>query len=261
MEIIRSQNDVYKEKLIDKQYTTWTGSEILKLLDLKGINIHTFKIIQESITFLVGEENSTDRLSSRAGQSIKSIAMVLSFLFREGKNFAQDYKMFVMRRKSFNNNIGYDESIWEQLIGFWCLNPNVVFHEINEQAHSVILASGTLSPLDTFGSELGAEFPAANTLSANHVIGKHQLFAATLQYGPTETRLEGVFGNHDKLNYQDDLGKTILNIIKTIPGGVLCFISSYKLLSKLNQRWELTGLLDEMSECKKVFYGNVLKKW
>ena len=43
-------------------------------------------------------------------------------------------------------------------LSLWCLHPAVAMRELSRYAHSVILTSGTLSPLDSFSSELGTEF-------------------------------------------------------------------------------------------------------
>lgn len=36
----------------------------------------------------------------------------------------------------------------------WCLNPAVAFRPVAETAHSVVLTSGTLAPLEGFASEV-----------------------------------------------------------------------------------------------------------
>lgn len=36
----------------------------------------------------------------------------------------------------------------------WCLNPAIAFSEVNQKASSIVLTSGTLSPLDSFASEV-----------------------------------------------------------------------------------------------------------
>ena len=51
----------------------------------------------------------------------------------------------------------------------WCLSPSVAFKELSVLARSVILTSGTLSPLDAMASELRVPFP--QRLEADHVIG------------------------------------------------------------------------------------------
>ncbi len=62
---------------------------------------------------------------------------------------------------------------WRHTLHFWCQNPAAVFLEIKEKARSVVLTSGTLSPMDTFQSELGTSFPIM--LEANHVIDANQV--------------------------------------------------------------------------------------
>lgn len=50
------------------------------------------------------------------------------------------------------------ERVWQFNLHLMCLCPEVVFGELLN-ARSIILASGTLSPLETFQSELGVDFP------------------------------------------------------------------------------------------------------
>lgn len=48
------------------------------------------------------------------------------------------------------------------------MSPAVVFAPLAAKTHSVVLTSGTLSPLESFAGELGVAFPTR--LEANHVI-------------------------------------------------------------------------------------------
>lgn len=65
----------------------------------------------------------------------------------------------------------------------WCLSAAVVFSEVACRSHSVILASGTLSPMDSFAGELGVDFPIR--LEANHVVNmRKQVFIGALMNGP-----------------------------------------------------------------------------
>ena len=52
---------------------------------------------------------------------------------------------------------------------FWCLSPSVAFKEIAQNSYSVILTSGTLSPLDAMAYELKCDFE--QSMVADHVIG------------------------------------------------------------------------------------------
>ena len=55
----------------------------------------------------------------------------------------------------------------------------------------IVLSSGTLSPMDTFASELGTPFPIS--LEANHVIKKSQVWVGTVALGPNQVALDGRF--------------------------------------------------------------------
>ena len=62
---------------------------------------------------------------------------------------------------------------FEYSMNFWCLNPAVAFNLVSDDAYSIILTSGTLSPMSSFQSELGTTFKIA--LEANHVIDPNQV--------------------------------------------------------------------------------------
>lgn len=68
------------------------------------------------------------------------------------------------------------EDPWQVQLSLWCLNPACIFREIGEQARSVILTSGTLSPMTSFASELG--IPFAWPLEAPHVVPQTNVRAA-----------------------------------------------------------------------------------
>ena len=65
----------------------------------------------------------------------------------------------------------FDENKWksQRKLGFWCFNPSYAFHNfLQEKPRSVILASGTLSPMNIFQTELQIDFSVK--LENDHVI-------------------------------------------------------------------------------------------
>ena len=57
------------------------------------------------------------------------------------------------------------------------------FSSLNKLTRCVVVTSGTLSPLGTFASELGAEFPVR--VEANHVVSSEQVLVRSVGSGPT----------------------------------------------------------------------------
>jgi Fanconi anemia group J protein len=136
-------------------------------------------------------------------------------------------------------------------LGFWCLNPEVIFRDLTTTCKAVILTSGTLSPMDTFSSELNTRFE--QRLEALHIIGEKQTWVGCLPVGPEGSTFLGNFKTMDSFAYQDDLSRAILAVCKVIPAGVLVFLPSYSFLDKLLTRMQAIGVHDEISKQKKIY--------
>ena len=67
-------------------------------------------------------------------------------------------------------------------LNFLCLNAGVGFKQIADMGpRSIILTSGTLSPMDTFSAELQVQFPVQ--LINKHVIDKRQIEVQVVRQG------------------------------------------------------------------------------
>jgi len=65
----------------------------------------------------------------------------------------------------------------------WCMNPAVAMQDLSRTSHAVILTSGTLSPLDSFSSELGMQFKVQ--IEAPAVVDtRRQVWAGVLPSAP-----------------------------------------------------------------------------
>lgn len=140
--------------------------------------------------------------------------------------------------------------VWNNTLSFLCLNPAAVFHELRSAARCIVLTSGTLSPMASFQSELGAQFPIA--LEANHVIKPDQCWVSCVGRGPAGVDLNGQYHNTSTYGFQDEMGHVLRHVCATVPYGVLCFMPSYVLMDKLYARWQDTGLLRDLCRVKAV---------
>lgn len=104
--------------------------------------------------------------------------------------------------------------VWNNIVSFLCLNPAAVFHELKSTARCIILTSGTLSPMQSFQSELGTQFPIA--LEANHVIKHDQCWVTSVSSGPTQIDLNGQYQNTNTYGFQDEMGQVFINLNKYI---------------------------------------------
>ncbi|CAN0215569.1 unnamed protein product, partial [Ectocarpus sp. 13 AM-2016] len=104
------------------------------------------------------------------------------------------------------------------------------------KVRSIIVTSGTLSPLSSFGNELRLPFEVQ--VENPHVIGPEQAWIGTLGRGPTSVTLNSSYANRDNDSYKDELGATLANLCRIVPGGVLVFFSTYRTMNDCVQRWK-----------------------
>ena len=195
---------------------------------------------------------------------------MLDFMHRKNSCYRDDYRISIVRAQEKikggkgkgwigrGQGASFSTSI---TLNFWCLNPGVCFDELLD-CRSIVLTSGTLSPMLTFASELEVKFPI--TLEANHVIDRKQVWAGAIGIGPTGHSLNAAFHHSNTYGFQDEVGRLILSICAKIPHGVLVFLPSYKLLNDLVVRWKSTSLWTSLFEKKAILteprYGDEFEK-
>lgn len=132
-----------------------------------------------------------------------------------------------------------------------CMRPGVLFEPINVHALSVIIASGTLSPLDSFSSELEATFPFR--ISAQHVVDSSQALAMSI-VSNNGVRITSKFSvlQADKNTVFDALGQVLIKTLPSVPGGALLFTPSYWVKNAIIKRWKQTKMFDEINRIKPI---------
>lgn len=116
---------------------------------------------------------------------------------------------------------------------------------------SIILTSGTLSPMDSFQSEMG--IPFRKTLENPHVINAKQVFISSLPRGSGGSDFDFRYGNRDNSDVLNDLGLSIARVAEITPGGILVFFPSYRTLEQAYDHWGLCGTVDKIEKHKPLF--------
>ncbi|NXV74669.1 FANCJ protein, partial [Atlantisia rogersi] len=269
-------------QLVERGYETsckvWSGKEMVSILHEMGITGITFPILQKHLATVLEKEEKISMLGreelveipvvSPATQIVlKGLFMVLLFLFKDNSRYADDYRIALQQTYAWMNENQLDVSETSaffarpkhkrglrhktavHMLNFWCLNPAVAFSDLSD-VRTIVLTSGTLSPMDSFSSELGVKFSIQ--LEANHVIRNSQVWVGTVGAGPNGRTLRATFQHTETFEFQDEVGALLLSVCQTVGHGILCFLPSYKLLDKLKDRWLHTGLWRNLELVKTV---------
>ncbi|CAG9326579.1 unnamed protein product [Blepharisma stoltei] len=143
------------------------------------------------------------------------------------------------------------------VIKYLLLNPKIPFQTMLNEARCVILAGGTIEPIDEF-MQLFSDTPREKIgrFSCGHVIPKENLLVSIVSYGES--------GNPFKFNYQSrdndimltDLCKLILDVSLTVPHGVVVFLPSFAFLSKLKTYLQDHNYFPQIQANKTLFFDN-----
>ena len=140
---------------------------------------------------------------------------------------------------------------------FLLLNPAVHFADVLRQARSVIVAGGTMQPVNEFKDQLfystGVTPDRIVEYSCGHVIPADNLVVMAVGSGPSGRPLDFTYQKRDNPKLLDELGMVLNNVCHVIPGGVVCFFPSYDYQKLVITHLETTGALATLSRKKKVF--------
>ena len=153
----------------------------------------------------------------------------------------------------------------KRILNFWAFSPGIAMEELKKLGvRTIILTSGTLSPMASFKEDMKLPFPIQ--LENKHVIEDKQIWVGCLSFGTNGKQLNSGYKVRETSEYKDEIGGTILNIIRTmagqggtgtigsgippgaeLKGGILVFFPSYGVMNNCVDRWKETGMLDKLS--------------
>ena len=120
-----------------------------------------------------------------------------------------------------------------------------------EKCRSLIITSGTLSPMSSTKATLVVPFPI--TLENEHVVKSEQIFCGIFPTGPTNCELKSTFQNRGNEFYLRDLGDAILKMAEITPNGMLIAFASYAQMEKTLEFWDRTGQKALFGKEKPIF--------
>jgi chromosome transmission fidelity protein 1 len=123
---------------------------------------------------------------------------------------------------------------------YMLLDPTFHFKEVVEEARAVILAGGTMSPMDDYIKHLFSYTSPSRimTLSCGHVIPPSNLLAWPIIQGNDSIDFDLTFEKREAKSMIDRIGDTLLRLIQNIPDGVVVFFPSYAYLDTCIATWK-----------------------
>ena len=167
-------------------------------------------------------------------------------------NYSNNYKFFINDIE--NSSYGQKKITKDRTLFLFCFNPGFGFKLItNEGIKSIIITSGTLSPINGIESELKCSFDIQ--LENTHVIDMNQVNFSILTNSTRNSKVQFLFNNQNKNNIEmiQQLGYSISDLCKITPGGILVFFTSFSFLNMCINIWTDKRIISEIEQYKEIF--------
>ncbi|XP_051040427.1 regulator of telomere elongation helicase 1 isoform X1 [Phodopus roborovskii] len=139
-----------------------------------------------------------------------------------------------------------------KVLSYWCFSPSHSMRELVCQGvRTLILTSGTLSPLSSFALEMQIPFPVC--LENPHIIDRNQLWVGVIPRGPDGVQLSSAYDKRFSEECLSSLGKALGNIARVVPHGLLVFFPSYPVMEKSLEFWRAQDLAKRVEVLKPLF--------
>ena len=217
-------------RFINKDSNNFTINEVIEKWNITN---EIYQLLREIDKFDISEPSLS---------FLDSLSNVINYIFKNNMEYKNDFSISVIIKENENN----DE------INIFCINPSVLFSNISNQVHSLILTSNCLSPLNYYSSELNIPFPIK--ISTLHSIDTSQIKTFILSRTLNGTLLDSS-SYYDLNDLFYSLGVILENILKIIPNSVIFYVPSNEFLNRMIQFWEKTSFLKTLNLIKRVFYS------
>lgn len=237
--------------------SSMTINQFLFSLDIDNINIVKLcQFVKESniIHKVCGYANKLSSIQNQfdlqlhdEGSSIACFQALVDFL-RSLLNSNDDGRIIVAKQK-----LGGQPD--EAYLKFVMLCAEKIFSEVTQDAYAVILAGGTLQPIEETRLRLCPSLPPTDIkfFTCNHIVPPESILPIAVTRGPSGKAFDFSYNSRSSPSMIEELGRFICNIITVVPEGVVMFFSSYDYERRVYDAWMTTGTISRISKKKHVF--------
>ena len=232
--------------------------EIADLMAGKGVDqinlyklvhyLHESKLARKVEGYVVHAEHDTmtkdTKLQAKSSSSTTSVLTHVQSFIETLTNPASEGRFFY----------GPDDQN-ELCLKYMLLDPTFHFREIVEEARAVILAGGTMSPMDDYTQHLFAyaEPSRIQTFSCGHIIPQENLLALPIPKGIGGRDFDFTFERRSLPATIENLGSSLIEISTVTPDGLIVFFPSYAYLDEVMTSWKSQTIWTRLQTLKPIF--------
>ncbi|XP_065590442.1 general transcription and DNA repair factor IIH helicase subunit XPD-like, partial [Cyrtonyx montezumae] len=131
------------------------------------------------------------------------------------------------------------------------MDASIAIRPIFERFQSVIITSGTLSPLDMYPRIL--DFRPVTMASFTMTLARNCLCPMIVGRGNDQVAITSKFETREDIAVTRNCGQLLLEMCAVVPDGVVAFFTSYAYMEACVAAWYEQGLLEAVQRHKLIF--------
>jgi DNA excision repair protein ERCC-2 len=139
----------------------------------------------------------------------------------------------------------------DPVIQLACLDSSLAIAPLFKRFGSVIITSGTLSPIDLYPKLL--QFEPCISESFNMSTFRPCIRPLVITRGSDQLAVSTKFEDRGDMGVVRNYGAMLVELCSVIPDGVVAFFTSYSYMESLVSEWDAMGILRELTKSKLVF--------
>lgn len=134
---------------------------------------------------------------------------------------------------------------------FTCLDPSLAIKPVFERFSSVVITSGTISPLDMYPKMLQFEPVVQETYPMT--LTRNAFLPLVITRGSDQVAISSRFEVRNDPAVVRNFGSILVEYSKIVPDGIVAFFPSYLYMESIVAAWNDMGILNEVWKYKLIF--------
>lgn len=136
------------------------------------------------------------------------------------------------------------------IMRFTCLDASIAIKPVFEKFSSVIITSGTISPLDMYPRMLNFETVLQKSYAMT--LAKKSFLPMIITKGSDQVAISSRFEIRNDPSIVRNYGSMLVEFAKITPDGMVVFFPSYLYMESIVSMWQTMGILDEVWKHKLI---------
>lgn len=139
----------------------------------------------------------------------------------------------------------------DPVLQFACLDASIAIKPVLDKFHSVVITSGTISPIDLYPKLLNLKTVVRKSLAMSII--RRSICPIIVTKGSDQNVITSQFNARDNPSVASNYGSLLLQLSQCVPDGMVCFFPSYQYMENIISEWHNSGLLQKILRHKLVF--------